>query len=193
MTIRHRITLLVVLMLVALSAIGGYAVYQTRGSAADVRQVTQGVVPSALASADLVSQVKDVQLATMTLVYSPGANMGERAQKERAAEEKPLREALDVQAKAAASHAQEGLVTQARDSLANYFAAINDTAKMKADGKNELAQAYLFANVAEYRDELEGIVETLRIEKNRQKDAAIDALNSALATTTTTTGAVTGI
>jgi len=192
MTIRHRITLLVVLMLVALSAIGGYAVYQTRGSAADVRQVTQGVVPSALASADLVSQVKDVQLATMTLVYSPDANMVEQAQKELAAKEKSLREALDLQAKAAASHAQEGLVTQARDSLANYFAAINDTAKMKAEGKNDLAQAYLFANVAQYRDELEGIVETLRIEKNRQKDEAIDALNTGLATTTTAIGSASG-
>ncbi|MEX3937087.1 ATP-binding protein [Paraburkholderia phymatum] len=192
MTIRHRITLLVVSMLVALSAIGGYAVYQTRGSAADVRQVTQGVVPSALASADLVSQVKDVQLATMTLVYAPDANMVEQAQKELAAKEKSLREALDVQAKAAASHAQEGLVTQARDSLANYFSAINDTAKMKADGKNDLAQAYLFANVAQYRDELEGIVETLRIEKNRQKDDAIDALNTGLATTTTAIAAAAG-
>ncbi|MBN3762582.1 MCP four helix bundle domain-containing protein [Burkholderia sp. Ac-20365] len=192
MTIRHRITLLVVLMLVALSAIGGYAVYQTRGSAADVRQVTQGVVPSALASADLVSQVKDVQLATMTLVYSPDANMVEQAQKELAAKEKSLREALDVQAKAAASHAQEGLVTQARDSLANYFSAINDTAKMKAEGKNDLAQAYLFANVAQYRDELEGIVETLRIEKNRQKDEAIEALNAGLATTTTAIGSASG-
>jgi two-component system, chemotaxis family, chemotaxis protein CheY len=37
--------------------------------------VTEGVVPSALASADLVSQVKDVQLATMTLVYAPDVNM----------------------------------------------------------------------------------------------------------------------
>jgi len=192
MTIRHRIILLVVSMLVALSAIGGYAVYQTRGSANDVRQVTQGVVPSALASADLVSEVKDVQLATMTLVYAPDANMVEQAQKELASKEKSLRAALDVQAKAAASHAQEGLVTQARDSLANYFAAINDTAKMKADGKNDLAQAYLFANVAQYRDELEGIVETLRIEKNRQKDEAIEALNTGLATTTTAIASAAG-
>jgi two-component system, chemotaxis family, sensor kinase CheA len=82
MTIRHRITLLVILMFVALSAIGGYAVYQTRGSAAEVRKVTEGVVPSALASADLVSQVKDVQLATMTLVYAPDANMVAQAQDE---------------------------------------------------------------------------------------------------------------
>ncbi|WP_233801364.1 ATP-binding protein [Paraburkholderia sp. HP33-1] len=192
MTIRHRITLLVILMLVALSAIGGYAVLQTRSSAVNVRQVTQGVVPSALASADLVSQVKDVQLAMMTLVYAPDANMVSQAQDLLKSKETALQAALDVQAKAAQGQAQTGLVSQARESLANYFNAVNDTAKMKADGKNELAQAYLFANVAQYRDELEGIVETLRIEKNRQKDAAIDTLNSALATTTTAIGAATG-
>ena len=82
MTIRHRITLLVILMFVALSAIGGYAVYQTRHSAAEVKQVTEGVVPSALASADLVSQVKDVQLAIMTLVYAPDGNVVAQAQDE---------------------------------------------------------------------------------------------------------------
>jgi two-component system chemotaxis sensor kinase CheA len=64
---------------------------------------------------------------------------------------------------------------------------------MKADGKNELAQAYLFANVAQYRDELEGIVETLRVEKNREKDEAITSLNATLSTTTTAIAAVTGI
>ncbi|WP_296659966.1 ATP-binding protein [Paraburkholderia sp.] len=192
MTIRHRITLLIVLMFVALSAIGGFAVYQTRRSAADVRQVTQGVVPSALASSDLVSLVKDVQLATMTLVYAPDANMVTQAQDELKTKEAALRTALEVQRKAAASHAQDGLVAQGQESLTNYFAAIDDTAKMKAAGKNELAQAYLFANVAEYRDELEGIVTTMRVEKNRQKDDAIRALNSTLDTTTSAIAGVTG-
>ncbi|ASW02099.1 HAMP domain-containing protein [Paraburkholderia aromaticivorans] len=193
MTIRHRITLLVVLMFVALSVIGGYAVYQTRGSAAEVRKVTEGVVPSALASADLVSQVKDVQLATMTLVYAPDANMVAQAQDELRKKRASLQQALALQARDAASHAQKGLVSQANDSLENYFSAIAETAKMKADGKNELAQAYLFANVAQYRDELEGIVETLRVEKNREKDEAITALNATLATTTTAIAVVTGI
>ncbi|HEY4350520.1 MAG TPA: MCP four helix bundle domain-containing protein [Paraburkholderia sp.] len=193
MTIRHRITLLVILMFVALSAIGGYAVYQTRGSATEVRKVTESVVPSALASADLVSQVKDVQIATMTLVYAPDANMVSQAEDELKKKRETLKQALAVQGKDAASQAQKGLVTQAQESLANYFAAIDDTAKMKLAGKNEMAQAYLFANVAEYRDELEGIVETLRIEKNRQKDEAIAGLNNKLATTTTAIAAVTGI
>jgi two-component system, chemotaxis family, sensor kinase CheA len=193
MTIRHRITLLVILMFVALSAIGGYAVYQTRHSAAEVKQVTEGVVPSALASADLVSQVKDVQLAIMTLVYAPDGNVVAQAQDELAEKKATLQHALALQAHAAASQAQKGLVSQAADSLENYFSAIDDTAKMKAAGKNELAQAYLFANVAQYRDELEGIVETLRIEKNREKDEAITTLNGTLATTTTAIAIVTGI
>lgn len=193
MTIRHRITLLVILMFVALSAIGGYAVYQTRGSASEVRQVTEGVVPSALASADLVSQVKDVQIAIMTLVYAPDANMVSQAQNELKAKRATLKQALALQARDAASHAQKGLVAQAQESLDNYFAAIDETANMKVAGKNELAQAYLFANVAQYRDELEGIVDTLRIEKNREKDEAIKTLNDTLATTTTAIAAVTGV
>ena len=193
MTIRHRITLLVVLMFVALSAIGGYAVYQTRRSAAEVRQVTEGVVPGTLASADLVSQVKDVQLATMTLVYAPDGNVVAQAQEELKTKQASLQRALALQDRAAASHAQKGLVAQARDSVENYFAAINETAAMKAAGKNELAQAFLFANVAQYRDELEGIVETLRVEKNREKDDAITSLNATLSTTTTAIAIVTGI
>ncbi|CAB3803042.1 hypothetical protein LMG28688_05691 [Paraburkholderia caffeinitolerans] len=192
MTIRHRITLLIALMFVALSAIGGYAVYQTRHSATDVHQVTQGVVPSALASSDLVSLVKDAQLATMTLVYAPDATTAQLAQDELKKKKAALSAALDVQRRAAASHAQEGLVAQARESLANYFNAIEETANMKAAGKNELAQAYLFANVAQYRDELEGIVATLRVEKNRQKDEAIRALNGMLDTTTSAIAGVTG-
>ncbi|WP_126283465.1 ATP-binding protein [Burkholderia stagnalis] len=190
MTIRHRITLLVVLTFLALSAIGVYAVVQTRKSASEVRQVTQGIVPSALASADLVSDVKNIQIATMTLIYAPDANTAAQARDELKAKQSALRAALDAQAKSAASHAQEGLVSQAKDSATNYFAAIDDTVKMKADGKTEMAQAYLFANVAQYRDELESIVDTLRVEKNRQKDDAIRALNGMLATTAT---AITGV
>lgn len=191
MTIRHRITLVVLLMFVALAAIGGYATYQARRSAAQVRQVTQGVVPSALASSDLVAEVKDVQLATMTLVYAPDANMVTQAQAQLKTRQAQLRQALDLQAQAAASHAQQGLVAQARESMANYFSAIEETERMKAAGNDALAQAFLFADVGEYRNELEGIVETMRIEKNRQKDDAIGALNGMLATTTTAIGGAT--
>lgn len=193
MTIRHRITLLVILTFVALSIIGGYAVYQTRASAQKVRQVTEGVVPSALASADLVSQVKAVQIATMTLVYAPDETVVEQALDKLKALRGEIDRSLARQADGAASDAQKGLVTQARESVENYFNAIHDTAKLKQAGKTEMAQAFLFAMVAQYRDELEGVVNTLRVEKNRQKDAAIATLNDTLSTTTTAIGIVTGL
>lgn len=193
MTIRHRITLLVILTFVALSIIGGYAVYQTRASAQKVRQVTEGVVPSALASADLVSQVKAVQIATMTLVYAPDETVVEQALDNLKKLRGDIDQSLARQAEGAASDAQKGLVTQARESVDNYFNAINDTAKLKQAGKTEMAQAFLFAMVAQYRDELEGVVNTLRVEKNRQKDSAIATLNDTLSTTTTAIGIVTGL
>ncbi|VVE49127.1 chemotaxis protein CheA [Pandoraea pneumonica] len=193
MTIRHRITLLVILTFVALSIIGGYAVYQTRASAQKVRQVTEGVVPSALASADLVSQVKAVQIATMTLVYAPEETVVEQSLETLKKLRADLDQSLARQADGAASDAQKGLVTQARESVDNYFNAISDTAKLKQAGKAEMAQAFLFANVAQYRDELEGVVNTLRVEKNREKDSAIATLNATLSTTTTAIAIVTGL
>ena len=193
MTIRHRITLLVILTFVALSIIGGYAVYQTRASAHKVRQVTQGVVPSALASADLVSQVKAVQIAAMTLVYAPDDTVVEQALDQLKKLRSDIDRSLTRQAEGAASDTQKGLVTQARESVENYFNAISETAKLKQAGKTDMAQAFLFAMVAQYRDELEGVVNTLRVEKNRQKDSAIATLNDTLSTTTTAIGIVTGL
>jgi two-component system chemotaxis sensor kinase CheA len=186
MTIRHRIILLIVLTFAALAAIGGYAVVKSRAGALDVQRVTAGVFPSALASSDLVAEVKDLQIATMVLVYAPDQNMVAESGKALARSEAALRDALTWQADRAVGQAQIGLISQAKESLTNYFAAISDTQKFKEAGKNDMAQAYLYANVAQYRDELEGIVETLRTEKNRQKDAAFAALNRSLATTTTT-------
>jgi len=190
MTIRQRIVLLIVLMCLALAAIGGYAVLQTRSSASEVKQVTEGVVPSALASADIVSLVKDIQLATMTLVYAPDANLLAQAQEDLKARQTALSDALSRQANNAGTHAQKGLLTQANESLTNYFDAIRETAEMKAAGRDEIAQAFLFANVARYRDEMEKIVDTLRVEKNREKDDAIAALNSKLASAAGTIGLV---
>jgi signal transduction histidine kinase len=191
MSIRHRITLLVILTFLAISSIGGYAVFQSRKSATDVKAVTEGVVPSALASADLVSQLKDVQLAMMTMVYAPDDNIAAQANEKLTAKKKLLQDAIDLQSRHADSTAQRGLVEQAKESLDNYFAAIDETVKSKVAGRTELAQASFFGNVVQYQLELEQIVETLRVEKNRSKDSAITALNENLATTTTAISVVT--
>ncbi|GAB2181455.1 hypothetical protein DLREEDagrD3_16780 [Denitratisoma sp. agr-D3] len=193
MNIRQRITLLIVLTFVAIFSIGGYAIFQARMNATEVRSVTEGVVPSALASADLVSQLKEVQLATMALVSAPSGNLTAQANDKLTAKKTLLQESLELQAKYATDTAQKGLVEQAKESLNNYFDAINTTAQFKLAGQAALAEANLFASVGQFQSELEQIVETLRVEKNRSKDSAITALNDNLSATATGISIVTVI
>lgn len=191
MNIRHRITLLIALSLMAIFSISGFAIVQSMKNAAEVKSVTEGVVPSALASADLVSQLKGVQLATITFVTSQDEKLAAQAESKLTYQKKQLQEALDLQFKQANSDAQRGLVTQAKESLVNYFNAIEESASFKLAGQNEIAEASLAGSVAQYQVEMEAIVSTLRIEKNRSKDSAIEALNTNLSHTVTTVSVVT--
>ena len=191
MTIRMRITLLVILTFIAIAGIGGYAMYQSRSSAVEVRSVTEGVMPSVLASSDLMGQLKDVQLAAMVMAAESDTQLVEQENGKLAEKKSVLEKALAAQAQQAEGVAQRGLIEQAKESLDNYFGAIDTVAKFKLAGKNEIAQAQFFGGVMQYQTELEGIVNTLRIEKNRFKDNAIASLNGKLAQTTTTISVVT--
>ncbi|HEY7986666.1 MAG TPA: HAMP domain-containing protein, partial [Methylophilaceae bacterium] len=183
MNIRHRITVLIVLTFVAIFSIGGYSIVQSLHNATEVKSVTEGVVPSALASADLVSELKDVQQAVVTVVTSPDEKLAAQSVEKLVAKKKQLQQSIELQGKQASNDKQRGLVKEAQESMANYFGAIEETTNFKMTGQKELAEASLIASVAQYQLELEGIVATLRIEKNRSKDTAIEALNKSLSNT----------
>ena len=191
MSLRHRIMFLVALTFVAIATIGGYSIIQSRKNASEVKVVTEGVVPSALASADLVSRLKEVHLATVTLATAPDKTLEEEAKENLAIQKSLLKDGLDLQFSQATGNAQQGLVEQTRESLDNYFAAIDEMAQLKLAGQSDLAQAVLFASVAQYKREMEQVIDTLRIEKSRAKDDAISALNENLASAVTAIAAVT--
>ncbi|PAS95771.1 MAG: chemotaxis protein CheA [Candidatus Dactylopiibacterium carminicum] len=190
MKIRHRIASMVIMTLVAILAIGGYAITESRGNAQHVESVTDGVIPTTLASADLVSRAKDIQLNIMALVSAPDAEIASQLKEKLAAQKTAQAEALQRQLEAATDDTQRGLVIQAQESLENYFASIEDTAQLKLAGQAALAEANLFATVAEYQREFGQIIDTLRIEKDRSKDAAIAALRHSLSRTV---GALSGV
>ena len=180
MSIRQRIILLISLAFVAIAVIGGSSILQSRNNAIAVKAVTEGVVPSALAAGDLVAAIKDVQLTTITMVSATDATAAEQAAAKLKQLETQIAQSVDFQAQAADSDVQKGLVAQTRESLKNYLKSIEETTTFKLAGQKEMAEAVLFANVAEYQAELSGILETLRIEKNRSKDSAIQDLNDKL-------------
>ncbi len=180
MSIRQRIILLVALAFIAIAAIGGYAIQQSRRNAYAVKTLTEGVVPSALATADLVANIKDVQLTTIAMVSAPDNNMSEQAAEKLKKLKAQIHDSSEAQRKEADSDAQRGLIQQTQESLNNYFKSIDETTALMLAGKKELAEMTLFANVAGYQTELQSIVETLRVEKNRSKDSAILELNERL-------------
>jgi len=186
MNIRQRIVLLITLTFLALSSIGAFAVFQSHGSAAEVRSVTEGVVPSAMHSVELQGQLKDVQMAAMSMVAAPDEQTVAHTREELAQKKEILQKALDLQLQMADSSAQKGLVKEAAESLKNYFSAIDDTANFKLKGMKDMAEANMGATVDQYLREQGALLDTLQIEKRRSKDAAIESMNSHLTSTTTT-------
>lgn len=190
MSIRARIILLVAITFLATVSIGGYSIFQSRANALEVRGVTEGGVQGALAAADLVSALKDVQLLTQAMVSAPDVTLATQLNDKLGAQKTALEAAFTQQKSLAAGDAQRGLVEQAEASLREYLAAIADTAQFKLAGQKEMAEGMLFANVAQYQREMEEVIGTLRIEKNRSKDEAISTLNQNLASTVS---AMTGV
>ncbi|GAB4058276.1 Hpt domain-containing protein [Uliginosibacterium sediminicola] len=183
MNIRHRIALLVMLSFLAIASIGGYAVFESHNNAVKVQSVTDGVVPTALATADLVSEVKQVQLNTMALVSAPDNGIASQLKDKLVAQKLSLLDGLKHQRASATDAKQQGLLSQAQESLDNYFNAIDETAQLKLAGQSALAEANLYATVAEYQREFGQIIDTLRVEKNRSKDETIASLKASLSRT----------
>ena len=191
MTVRQRIVLLIALTFAALAGIGGYALHQSYQGAHEVRSVTEGVVPSTIQSVELMGQLKDIQIATLSMVSAPNTGLARQQYDQLRARRAALEQALDAQSRQADNPAQRGLIEEARQSLGNYFAAIDDTARFKLDGQQEAAEAHMAATVDQYLREQGQMIEAVQVEKRRSKDQAIEALNQNLRHTSATLAIVT--
>jgi len=183
MNIKQRIVMLVTLVFAALAVIGGFAVIQARSNSEQVRQVTEGVVPSAIASVELMTQLKDVQIAALAMLSAADENLVRLALEELNAKKQALTEALKTQHAQADSQAQRGLIEAAQESMQNYFASINDTAGFKLAGQTQLAEANMGATVDQYLREQGQMIDAVQVEKRRSKDEAINTLNAELSHT----------
>jgi methyl-accepting chemotaxis protein len=191
MNIRRRIILLVVLTFSAITAIGGYAILQLQTNASSVKTLTEGVVPATLAAADLVATIKDVQLTTVAMVFASDQHLVKQAAEKLKRQKGQILASIEAQGGNADNDTQQGLLKQTQGSLNNYFDSIDETTALMLAGQKALSEATLFANVAEYQSELNSIVETLRVEKNRSKDAAILGVNERLSRSVSTISLVT--
>ena len=181
MSIRQRLIMLLLIAAATLLMLGGTALFQFHQNSAMMRSLTEGAIPGFLATSELTSQMKSLQMATINLVNASDKTIAEQYRDEVNDWKALLVKQLGDQVGMADGERQQGLVRQARESLENYYQTLDQIAGLSLSGQKILAEATLSGNAAPNLKELEQILETLRVEKRRTKDAALAAVESALA------------
>jgi methyl-accepting chemotaxis protein len=180
MSIRQRLALLLSIATLALLLLGGIALLQFQRNNQMVRNLTDGAIPGFLAAAELGSRLKSLQISVMGLVHAPDADIAEQFRARIAGDKNDLESELATLTRFADSPAQEGLAAQARESLGAYLGSLDEVIRLRLSGQRELAEASLSGNAGPYLQELEQILETLRVEKRRGKEASLAAVEASL-------------
>ncbi len=180
MSIRRHLALLLVTVVIAIFSLGFVGLHQLQRNENHVRQLTENAMPGFLKASELASSLKTVQITVMSLIYAPDDVIAGQVRTKLDAARHSLQDEMAIQARLAASETEQGLVKQAQESVKNYFAAIDEVAEFRRQGNRVLAEASLEGSAAPYLSELEQILNTLRVEKERAKQQSTENLNEAL-------------
>ncbi|MBS0367873.1 MAG: methyl-accepting chemotaxis protein [Proteobacteria bacterium] len=176
MSIRRYLIILITITTTLLLAAGTAGLMMFQHNTRLVRNLTDDAIPGALAASDLGAQLKQVQIVLTEIVYAPSADVAAGAKEKLLAQRKGLHEVLTAQGPLAHSDTEKAMLHEAEESLAQYEAAMDETIEQAVAGQRAIAEASLYANVAQYQQELQQILETLRVEKRRTKDRSVAAV-----------------
>jgi len=180
MSIRRHLIVLLLIAATALVLLGATALLQFQRNTIAMRSLTDGAIPGFLAASEMGSHLKSLQISTLNLVSAPERAIAEQQAAQVKTDRTALSDELDEQAKHAASTAERGLVDQAKESLGHYYEALDQVAALRLQGQKDLADAALAGSAGPYLQELEQILETLRVEKRRTKEASLAAVEASL-------------
>ena len=180
MSIKHRILLLLCLGLFAMLAIGGFAQYQGRSIAREVGHLTSHSVPGALAASDLDGDLKNFQLLLVSAVYAPDDTIFVQLKEQLPAGLRSLKATLAAQAQYASNEKEGAILAHAGEAFSTYDTAVQSIIGLSLE-QRAMADPILFGNVEPALREIEQILVSLRVEKQRNKDEAIAVLEARFA------------
>ena len=193
MSIRRQLSLLFIIASVALVLLGAGALQQLQSNKALIRNHTEGAIPGFLAATETASSLKSLQIAVISLVGAPDLEQdGPRIEKLTRLRE-GLEQEVEAQLRMADGAAQEGLVRQVQESMQQYFSAIDGVVKLRQSGQQMLAEAALDGTAGPYLQELEQILETLRVEKRRAKEQSASLMDANLQRTVAVLGSASAL
>ncbi len=172
LTIRSRIWLLNCVAIAALAAIIVFSLFQTQLTQSSIEDIIQNSFPGVLLVTDMESTLHRLQAdaAGMAIESDKNQLMKEQAHVDQAHKDVMLM--LDKCSILLISDKQQGLLLELRDSLKGYFKALESLSKMAVTGNQEIAMAVLAGSVKPSLVEVQQVADTLRIEAERNQDAA---------------------
>jgi methyl-accepting chemotaxis protein len=179
MKLRHHLALLLFVACTTLLLLGTTALVQFSRNESMLQQLTESAIPGFLGAAQLESELKSMQLATLNMLSAPNDAVAQQDQAKLNASRQEITSLLEKQKVAADNATQQGLLQQASESFDSYDRTLNDVIKTRLAGQREIAEAILAGSSDQYIQELEQIFETLRIEKRRTRDESMLALQEA--------------
>ena len=180
MSIRRHLVLLLSIVALALLGLGGSAMLQFQKTSALMRSLTQGAMPAYLATVELGSALKSLQIDAVNLVNAPDAAVAQQSAEALSTSRQRLAALLATQRERTDTETQARIVQQAQESLAGYFEALDQVAALTLAGQKPLADATLSGNAAPALQELQQVLDTLSVEKRRYTQASVDSLEAEL-------------
>lgn len=175
MSIKHRILLLLCLGLFAMLAIGGFAQYQGRSIAREVDQLTRHSVPGTLAASDLDGELKNFQLRLVSAVYAPDDMIFIQLKETLPVGLHALKARLDEQIRYANGDRELAILKHAEEAFSTYASAVQNIIGLNL-AQRAMADPILFGNVEPALREIEQVLVSLQVEKQRNKDEAVAML-----------------
>lgn len=179
MSIRRRLVLLLLVATAALLGIAGAALHQFQRNEAMTRVLTEQTIPAFLAAAEIGSRLKSLQIAVINAVNEPDDGIVAQFKDRIAEDKRTLQRQLERQFETAAGDAQQGLIRQALASLEAYYEIVDQVTSLRLQGQQLIAQAALAGTAGPQLVELEQVFDTLLVEKQRAKDEALAAIDTA--------------
>jgi methyl-accepting chemotaxis protein len=190
MSIRRYLVILVLVTTTLLAAVAAVGGSHFKRNTDLVKALTNDAIPGALLAADMDANLKQIQIELISVVHAPTPDIADQAHGQLMAQRANLGESLRQLYAVSHADAETGLLKQAEESLANYVKATDETIGFARKGESTLADASLYGTAMEYQNELHQILETLRVEKRRNKDHAVQAVEDSFDRTAWVLGSV---
>ena len=176
MSIRHRLTLLILLSTLAIIALGATVYLQFQRNSHSLADFINRTLPAIQGMSEVEADVKNIQLFATTFVYDSDASLYQQQLQALPEQMQVVADKLHSQLALTNSETQTKLIAQLDAKLQAYFEAVNQAIGFRQSNKRGLAMADFGANASILLEEFQQAVATLNIEYERSRKAYVDGL-----------------